>query len=86
MQNFTKIHPFGTVLIHADRHMERRLDWWKEMTAILGAFRKFAVEPKNEIKLFKHKLLFKGIKYLCKSIKKKVWRHKSRRRISHSEI
>jgi len=39
------------------------------MTEIMVAFRKFAVEPKNEIKV-KYKLLFKGIKYLCTSIKK----------------
>jgi hypothetical protein len=37
----------------------------------MGAFRMFAVEPKNEIKVFKHKLLFKVIKYLCTNIKKK---------------
>jgi hypothetical protein len=56
------------------------------MTEIMGAFRKFAVEPKNEIKVFKYKIIFKGIKYLCKSIKKKVWRHKNRTRNSHCEI
>jgi hypothetical protein len=38
----------------------------------MGAFRMFAVDPKNEIKVFKHKLLFKVIKYFCTSIKKKL--------------
>ena len=56
------------------------------MTEIMGAFRKFAVEPRNEIKVFKHKLLFKGKKYLCKSIKKKVWRYKNRTRNSLCEL
>ena len=57
------------------------------MTEIMGAFRKFAMERKNEMKGFEHyKLLFKGIKYFCTSIKKEVWRHKNRTRNSHCKI
>jgi hypothetical protein len=41
------------------------------MMEIMGAFRKFAVEPKSEIKVFKHKLLFKGIKIYAPVLKRK---------------